>query len=125
MPNHGKLDYVEFATRDIKSTQQFFESAFAWSFNSFGEDYIAFSNEGMDGGFFSADSVAASDRGAPLLIFYSENLEATQTKITEAGGTIVREIFDFPGGRRFHFSEPGGNELAVWSDIDTDGKAIA
>ena len=125
MPKHEKLNYVEFTTQDIKSTQQFFESAFAWSFDSFGEGYIAFSNEGIDGGFFSSDSVASRDRGAPLLVFYSENLESTQTKITEAGGTIVREIFDFPGGRRFHFSEPGGNELAVWSDVDTESNAIA
>lgn len=125
MPNHGKLDYVEFATQDIKSTQRFFKCAFAWSFEAFGDDYIAFSNEGLDGGFFSADTVTTSAHGAPLLIFYSENLEATQTKITEAGGKVVREIFDFPGGRRFHFVEPGGNELAVWSDVDIEGKAIA
>ncbi|AFY37197.1 Glyoxalase/bleomycin resistance protein/dioxygenase [[Leptolyngbya] sp. PCC 7376] len=124
MPNHGKLDYVEFATQDIKSTQQFFERAFAWSFNAFGDDYIAFTKEGLDGGFFSAESVSTSDHGSPLLVFYSENLEATQTKVVDAGGKIIREIFAFPGGRRFHFSEPGGNELAVWSDVDAGDKKI-
>ena len=124
MPQHEKLDYVEFATTDIQATKQFFEQAFSWSFDAFGDDYIAFSNEGLDGGFFSTESVSKSDHGAPLLVFYSSSLEATHTKVIDAGGKITRETFDFPGGRRFQFIEPGGNELAVWSDITSDGKTM-
>ena len=79
---------------------------------------------GISGGFFKSEEMAHAATGAPLVIFYSENLEGTLASVTAASGVISREIKSFPGGRRFHFIEPGGNEMGVWSDVDTDGAKI-
>lgn len=117
MPAHEKIDYLEFPARDLSKTKDFFALVFGWEFEDFGEEYTAFSNQGVDGGFFKSDLVSTASGGSTLTIFYSENLETTQTKIEAAGGVIVEPIFSFPGGRRFHFTEPSGNEFAVWSDI--------
>lgn len=116
MPVHGKLDYVEFASRDLEGTKAFFRSAFGWDFVDYGPDYAAFSGEGLDGGFFRSDAVATTRLGGPLLVLYSERLEETLGRVDAAGGKILKPIFAFPGGRRFQFEEPGGNELAVWSE---------
>ena len=118
MNEHEKLNYVEFPASDLSATKRFFESAFNWTFQDFGPEYTAFSNEGIDGGFFKADLSSSTNNGAALIVFYSNNLEATQEKVIKANGDIVKPIFPFPGGRRFHFTEPGGNEFAVWSDTD-------
>jgi predicted enzyme related to lactoylglutathione lyase len=91
-------------------------SVFGWSFQDFGPEYSAFSNQGIDGGFFKSDLSSSTSNGAALIVFYSNDLEATQEKVKTANGIIVKPIFPFPGGRRFHFTEPGGNEFAVWSD---------
>ncbi|WP_273150636.1 VOC family protein [Methylophaga thiooxydans] len=117
MGEHEKLNYVEFPAADLAATKAFFEAVFAWSFVDFGPEYSAFSGQGLDGGFFQADSCSNTANGAALLVFYSNNLEATQAKVSDAGGNIVKPIFSFPGGRRFHFTEPSGNEFAVWSDV--------
>lgn len=127
MKVHEKLNYVEFPATDLVSTKRFFEDAFGWEFEDFGPDYCAFADQGLDGGFFSADlAIKDSNPKSPgpkdpthgaLLVFYSDDLGATQSKIETAGGTIVKQVFSFPGGRRFHFSEPSGNEFAVWSDL--------
>ncbi len=113
-----KLNYVEFPSRDLERTQAFFEQAFDWSFESYGSDYCAFSNAGMDGGFYRAELSSDPQSGAALLVFFSEDLAATQAKVEQHGGRIVKSIFSFPGGRRFHFCEPSGNEFAVWSTDD-------
>lgn len=118
MNEHEKINYVEFPARDIKASKVFFEEVFGWSFEDFGPDYTAFSDQGVDGGFFTSDQAALTEKGSALIIFYSEQLEITESKIINAGGKIIRPTFSFPGGRRFHFSEPSGNEFAVWSDID-------
>ncbi|MGV3592513.1 MAG: VOC family protein [Gammaproteobacteria bacterium] len=118
---HEKLNYVEFPSFDLPATKAFFQQAFGWSFVDYGPDYTAFSGEGLDGGFFKANLRSTTANGSALLIFYSRDLESTLAKISQAGGTIVKPIFSFPGGRRFHFSEPAGNEFAVWSD--TGGQA--
>lgn len=118
MNEHEKINYVEFPARDIRATKVFFEEVFGWSFEDFGPDYTAFSDQGLDGGFFTSDQVASTESGSALIIFYSEQLEITESKIINAGGKIIRPIFSFPGGRRFHFTEPSGNEFAVWSDVD-------
>lgn len=117
MPVHGKIDYVEFPARDPAATRAFFEQAFGWSFVDYGPDYMAFSDEGLDGGFYRADLTAQASQGSALIVFYSAQLEQTREKVIAAGGRITRDIFSFPGGRRFHFTEPSGNELAVWSDV--------
>ncbi|RBA24213.1 VOC family protein [Herminiimonas fonticola] len=113
---HEKLNYVEYPSKNIAATKQFFEAAFGWNFVDYGPDYAAFSNEGLDGGFYKSELASHSDKGAALLVFYSQELESTEQKIRQAGGTISKEIFSFPGGRRFHFTEPSGNEFAVWSE---------
>ena len=111
-----KINYVEFPAKDLSATKSFFITVFDWSFEDFGPDYIAFSNAGLDGGFFRSDLSSRAEQGAALVVFYSEDLEATLKKVERAGGDIVQAIFAFPGGRRFHFIEPSGNEFAVWSD---------
>lgn len=116
MSAHEKIDYVEFPAKDLASTRAFFQEVFGWSFEDYGSDYIAFSGQGLDGGFFSSELAASTSRGSALIIFYSEHLEDTLAKVEAAGGEIIRPIFTFPGGRRFHFTEPSGNEFAVWGE---------
>ena len=111
-----KIDYVEFPARNITATKTFFTRVFGWSFEDYGPEYTAFTDEGLNGGFFKADQASLTANGAALIVFYSQNLEATMAKIEQAGGKIVKPIFEFPGGRRLHFTEPSGNEFAVWSD---------
>ena len=113
---HEKINYVEFPAKDLPATKAFFESAFGWSFVDYGPEYTAFSDQGLDGGFFQSDLASSSEKGAALVIFYSNQLEATLAKVEKAGGSIVKPIYSFPGGRRFHFTEPSGNEFAVWSE---------
>ena len=122
MLKHEKIDYVEFPARDIAASKVFFTTVFGWQFTDYGPDYTAFSNQGLDGGFYRADLNASSTSGGALIVFYSESLEQTLAKIEMAGGTIIQPIFEFPGGRRFHFTDPNGNELAVWSDRLTADK---
>ncbi|MEO1387883.1 MAG: VOC family protein [Cyanobacteria bacterium J06634_6] len=116
MSRHQKIDYVEFPTTDIPATKAFFTAVFDWTFEDFGAEYTAFYNEGLDGGFFKSDLSVSTDNGSALVVFYSETLEETQAKIEQAGGKINKPIFSFPGGRRFHFISPSGNEFAVWAD---------
>lgn len=115
MNAHHKINYVEYPAKNIAATKRFFEIAFEWSFVDYGPEYAAFSNEGLDGGFFKSELASTSAQGAALIVFYSQNLESTQAKVAAAGGIISKAIFSFPGGRRFHFMEPSGNEFAVWS----------
>ena len=117
MNQHEKLNYVEFGARDLESTKLFFSSVFGWNFVDYGSDYTAFSNQGLDGGFFKADSCSQTQNGGALLVFYSADIESTLDKVVQSGGEIVRPIFEFPGGCRFHFLEPSGNEFAVWSEV--------
>jgi predicted enzyme related to lactoylglutathione lyase len=116
MNHHEKLNYVEFAANDLTATKAFFQKAFNWTFADYGPEYIAFSNEGLDGGFFKADMTSTTDKGGALLVFYSNALEETLAKVEKAGGKVNKAIFSFPGGRRFHFTEPSGNEFAVWGE---------
>ena len=113
---HEKIDYVEFPSRNLAATKAFFITVFDWRFTDYGPEYAAFSNAGLEGGFFAADMSSTTASGAALVVLYSDALERTQEKLEQAGGVITKPIFSFPGGRRFHFAEPGGNELAVWSD---------
>jgi len=118
MNEHEKINYVELPAVNIQKTKAFFTQVFGWEFEDFGPQYSAFSAQGIDGGFYESDLYSSTTNGAALIVFYSENLEGTLEKIKVADGTIVKDIFEFPGGRRFHFSEPSGNEFAVWSDRD-------
>jgi predicted enzyme related to lactoylglutathione lyase len=116
MNEHEKINYVELPAINIDKTKQFFKQALGWSFEDFGPEYTAFSNQGLDGGFYKSELKSSTDNGSALIVFYSANLETTLKKIETAGGVIIKPIFSFPGGRRFHFTEPSGNEFAVWSD---------
>jgi predicted enzyme related to lactoylglutathione lyase len=116
MNQHEKISYVEFAAKDLTATKAFFSQVFGWTFEDYGTEYAAFSDQGIDGGFYQADLASLASEGGALIVFYSKDLEATQAKIKQAGGEILNPIFSFPGGRRFHFIEPSGNEFAVWSD---------
>jgi uncharacterized protein len=113
---HEKINYVEFPAKDLPATKAFFQSAFGWSFVDYGPEYTAFSDQGLDGGFFQSDLASSPQKGAALIVFYSNQLEATLAKVEKAGGSIVRPIYAFPGGHRFHFTEPSGNEFAVWGE---------
>ncbi|HEX2172060.1 MAG TPA: VOC family protein [Dehalococcoidia bacterium] len=113
MRETGKLDYLEMpAAGTLDSVKAFYTKAFSWSFTDYGPGYSAFS-EGLDGGFAGTEAVTTHK---PLPVLYSRELEETLRRVEAAGGRIVRPIFSFPGGRRFHFTDPAGNELAVWSD---------
>lgn len=116
MPHHEKINYVEFPARNIEQTKSFFSQVFGWTFTDYGPDYTAFANAGLDGGFFRSDQSSSTDKGSALIVLYSEQLETTKSNIENAGGTIVKPIFSFPGGRRFHFCDPSDNEFAVWSE---------
>jgi len=116
MNRHEKINYVELPAKDINATKTFFTAVFGWSFTDYGPEYTAFSDEGLDGGFYQSDLISSSSNGSALIVFYSKSLEKTLSKIECAGGSIIKPVFDFPGGRRFHFSDPNGNEYAVWSD---------
>ena len=116
MPQHEKINYVEFPARDIPATKVFFSQVFGWTFEDFGPDYTAFAGQGLDGGFFRSEQCSQAQEGAALIVFFSADLEQTLAKVEAAGGKISQAIFSFPGGRRFHFIEPSGNEMAVWSD---------
>lgn len=115
MPS-DKISYIEFPSTRLEDSKAFFQSVFAWEFTDYGPDYTSFSNSGIEGGFFRADEAPAISPAAALVVLYSDSLEACLDKVQQAGANISKPIFSFPGGRRFHFVEPGGNELAVWSD---------
>ena len=108
-----RVDYIEFLTTDIDETKRFYTEVFAWEFTDFGPEYTSFVDGRLAGGFAVASEVST---GGPLVVLYSTDLEEIEAQVRRSGGQIVRETFEFPGGRRFHFTDPSGNELAVWSD---------
>lgn len=111
-----KINYIELPVRDIEGSKRFFTEAFGWGFTDYGPDYTALDGAGLAGGFFRSDLVARADEGSALVVLYSNELEAAMERVEKAGGTIVKPVFTFPGGRRFQFTDPSGNEWAVWSD---------
>jgi uncharacterized protein len=114
LPN--TIDYIEMPTRNLAATKKFFAALFGWSFVDYGPEYASFDDGRMTGGFFSSERTASVDAGAPVVIFYQPGLEGARAKVVDLGGEITKEIFEFPGGRRFHFREPAGGEFAIWSD---------
>jgi uncharacterized protein len=112
MTTDGALDYVEFPATDIPATKKFYGTVFGWSFVDYGPDYVAFEVDGRSGGFNAGRKVVASD--GPLVVLYANDLDAMEAKVKACGIAIVsRENFE--GGRRFHFRDPNGNEVAVWA----------
>ena len=112
--NH--IDYVEFPAESaaaLRAAKQFYADVFGWTFQDWGEDYADTKNSGIGSGINSDPSHRPP---TPLVVLFSSELEATRTKVIEAGGKITKDVFSFPGGRRFHYVDPAGNQLAVWSD---------
>ena len=113
MERDRRIDYIELPATDIAATKRFYSDAFGWKFTDYGPTYTSFEDGRLAGGFTKDGKVA---KGGALVVIYADNLEAVEAKVRQAGATIVKAIFSFPGGRRFHFSDPSGNELAVWSE---------
>jgi predicted enzyme related to lactoylglutathione lyase len=109
----GKIAYVELTATNLAQSKEFYAKAFGWGFTDYGPTYAAFENAGLDGGF---QANAEEARPAPLVIVYATDLEAMLAKVQAAGAEIIIPIFAYPGGRRFHFRDPAGNELAVFSN---------
>ena len=109
------INYIEFPATNLEATKVFYASAFGWTFTDWGTTYISFTGAGVEGGFDSSGENMPSAPGI-LVILYADKLEETREIIKSNGGEIVKDIFAFPGGRRFHFTDPNSNELAVWSD---------
>lgn len=116
-PLHHSINYVELTVTDLDAAKAFSSSAFGWSFNDYGPEYagiVAADGEGEAGGLALASEPRPT--GGPLVILYSEDLDATEQAITAAGGRVVEGPYEFPGGRRLHFTDSSGNELAVWAE---------
>lgn len=105
-----RIDYIEFPSADREQTSSFFRAAFGWGIVGYGPDYDGLSDAGIDGGV----DQAAGKVAATMAIIRTDDLDDAEQRVIAAGGVLTRAQFDFPGGRRFHFREPGGNELAVW-----------
>lgn len=108
-----RIDYIEFPVPDVAAAKQFYSRVFGWTFTDYGPDYTSFVDGRLSGGFMGGGSPGS---GGPLVVIYAADLEAVAAAVEAAGGRITRPTFDFPGGRRFHFRDPSGHELAVWSD---------
>ena len=116
MNRHHNINYIEIPTKDIEASKRFFTTVFGWTFINYGPEYCSFSARGIDGGFFTSKETVSTKTGSPLIVLYSDNLEGTQAAVKKASGKIIEPIFSFPGGRRFHFTDPTGNEYALWSE---------
>lgn len=116
-PRERRLDYVEFSSTDPAASRRFFSAVFGWTFVDYGPDYTAFDDGRLQGGFFRG-SPATTAAGAALLVIYADDLAPVAEAVAAHGGQVVKPVFSFPGGSRFQFVEPGGNELAVWSERD-------
>jgi predicted enzyme related to lactoylglutathione lyase len=108
-----RIDYIELPVTDVAAAKRFYIEAFGWTFTDYGPDYTSFEDGRLAGGLTKAGAVG---NGGPLIVVYADDLEGMEARVRRAGGTIVKAIFSFPGGRRFHFTDPSGNELAVWSE---------
>lgn len=109
---HHRIDYLEFAVASIPAAKRFYGQAFGWTFQDYGPDYCEFRDGRLTGGFFHGEPKP----GGALVVLYSNDLASTQAAVEAAGGKVVRPVFEFPGGRRFHFTDQDGYELAVWSE---------
>lgn len=110
------IDYLELPVSDFDAEKRFFADTFGWKFQDYGPDYCSFDDGRTTGGFFKSNLKVDTSSGSVLIVFYAEDLEGAKSQTESNGGQISKDIFSFPGGRRFHFLSPSGNEFAVWSD---------
>ncbi len=115
---HHSINYLELPATDLPASKAFFERVFDFAFTDYGPDYSAFECQGVTGGFYQTNTQALTASGSVLLVFYSRSLADTQKAILAEGGAVLKPTFSFPGGFRFHFTCPSGNEYAVWSETD-------
>ena len=115
MPEHHAIAYIEFPAADLEATKRFFNAAFGWAFTDWGPDYVDAAANGLMVGFYRAPLSTRQDRGGAVIGFYSDDLEQSTARVTAAGGTILKPAYAFPGGERFHFLEPSGNEFIVYT----------
>lgn len=112
--SHHAIDYIEITVTDVASAKAFYAAAFGWAFTDYGPDYAGIQGHGREQGGLTKGT--PSGRGGPLVVLFSKDLDATVKAVRAAGGRITTEPFTFPGGRRFHFTDPSGNELGVWAE---------
>ena len=115
IPMHNTIDYIELCATDPEKSGEFFRALFGWKFTSYGPDYLAFDDGRLNGGFSRVDAGTTFQRGGVLVVFHSDDLEQTLNKVEQLSATVTIPIFEFPGGRRFHFLGPDQIEYAVWS----------
>lgn len=121
-PNNLRLDYIEFATRDVAAARAFYSTAFGWQFTDYGPDYTSFTDGRLAGGFFAHPDAPTTNN--PTVVIFASDLESAEQRVLAAGGHVVNPSHEFPGGRRFEFTDPTGLQLAVWSDVRVDGTRI-
>jgi predicted enzyme related to lactoylglutathione lyase len=114
MPDHHSINYIELPSTDLAKTKSFYGEVFGWTFQDWGDTYVSFQGAGIDGGFEHASQGRMASKSGALVILYSDDLDASEQAVRAAGGEISVEPFEFPGGKRFHFVDPSGNELAIW-----------
>ncbi|WP_027879753.1 VOC family protein [Mesoflavibacter zeaxanthinifaciens] len=112
-PTNNHINYIELKATNLEATKTFYSNAFGWQFKDYGDSYIAFESSGLDGGFEKSNQPIVN--GA-LVVLYHNDLESIKSKLIQLGATISVDIFSFPGGKRFQFLDPSGNELAIWSE---------
>ena len=110
---NNRVDYIEFPATDLAATKKFYTAAFGWVFADWGPDYVSFEDGRTSGGFAAVPSISGN---GVIVILYAKDLAKAEAAVVKNGGKITKPPFEFPGGRRFHFSDPNGNELAVWSE---------
>ena len=114
MEHHNQITYIEIPVGNIADTKAFFTRVFGWQFTDQNGQYTCFHGAGVSGGFYQNPQTFTLAKGTPLLVIFSDNLSSTENEIRDAGGEISKNTFDFPGGKRFHFIDPNGNEFGVW-----------
>lgn len=112
---HHAIDYIELPVTDLPAARSFYEQAFGWQFNEYGPAYAGIRHPSGDGEVGGLNGTADPNDRHPLVMLYSDDLDASVEAVRAAGGTVVQEPYEFPGGRRFHFTDPSGTELGVWS----------
>ena len=115
MNTHHHFNYIELPATDLSAMKSFYGTAFGWTFVDWGDTYVAIQGAGVEGGFDGSSGQRKPSNQGVLVILYSDDLTASEHAVIQAGGIISVPAFDFPGGRRFQFTDPSGNELGVWS----------
>lgn len=112
----NSINFIEFHVSDIERSKVFFSGLFGWDYVDYGEQYADITGAGVNGGLALMPKKDIATGSSPLVVFFKSDLEAAQAKVQELGGTVTKNIFSFPGGRRFEFTDLDGNAMAIWSD---------